>query len=144
MRIETAIFIRHLSKHSELSEKENRSVLGVPSDSAEFTFAFLDHQKKLFAPDPLRWRRREHKRMIIAYIDHMFLNAIQSSPHTRPTRAGNRTLGRYRNYLQGRWRFGADKQREEEDEAEAQVDENDIVDVIKEDNVVIRSRGRSD
>lgn len=94
------------------------------SDSAEFRFANLDPDKKLHVYLGLReyqskrQRRgsmrtmisalrklslewRSHRSQILAYIDTILLDAINSSPHTTPTKAGNTILRSYPKYLRG-------------------------------------------
>ncbi len=64
---------------------------------------------------------------ILSYIDAILLDAIESSPHTTPTKAGNTTLLNYQRYLKARWRFGI----EPEDKAIKDIDQESVVDVIK-------------
>jgi hypothetical protein len=101
----------------------NNSVFGMLSDSREFTFAFLDSNKKLHVSLTFFWLH--HQQAIISYIDAILLDAIQSSPHTTPTKIQNKTLLRYPHYLRGRWAFGNDAEDEKE------IFEDDIVDVVK-------------
>jgi hypothetical protein len=105
----------------------NNSVFGMLSDSEEFRFAFLDSNKKFHDSRPLIWKYDQQA--IISYIDAMLLDAIQSSPHTTPTKIQNKNLLRYPQYLKGKWAFGDNA--EAEVEAEADIDEDDIVDVVK-------------
>jgi hypothetical protein len=104
----------------------NNAVFGMLSDGSEFRFAFLDSNKKFHESRPFRWRSEQQQ--IISYIDQMLLDAIQSSPHTTPNKDQNKTLLRYRKYLESKWAFGKDAEAEAEAEGE---DEDDIVDVVK-------------
>ena len=90
----------------------NTSVFGMLSDSTNFEFAFLDSDKKFYVSPPLRWVYSQQT--ILSYFDTMLLNAIQSSPHTTPTKTQNNTLPKYRRYSHDKWAFGEDS----EDEAE--------------------------
>ena len=88
------------SRHDRL----NQSVFGMLSDSGTFQFAFLDQNKKLYLTEQFAWDWRQSE--ILAYIDAILLDAIQSSPHTTPTNFGNRSPNNYRRYLEERWVFG--------------------------------------
>jgi hypothetical protein len=110
----------------------NNTIFGMLSDSKEFKFALLDSNKKFYVSSPLFWYKDQQA--IISYIDAMLLDAIQSSPHTTPTKGQNNTLRRYRKYLESKWAFGKDAEAEVEAEAEDEnedEDEDDIVDVVK-------------
>jgi hypothetical protein len=104
----------------------NNTVFGMLSDGKEFKFAFLDSNKKFYVSLPLFWIH--HQQAIISYIDAILLDAIQSSPHTTPTKGQNKTLRRYRRYLETKWAFG--DAAEDEVRAETEIDEDDIVDVV--------------
>jgi hypothetical protein len=101
--------------HEARREYTNNSVFGMLSDSEEFTFAFLDSNKRFYDSNPLSWRSNQQE--IISYIDAMLLDAIQSSPHTTPTKIQNKTLKRYPQYLKGRWAFGDNAEDEIETES---------------------------
>src|SRR5436309_15455352 len=77
-------------------DRLNQSVFGMLSDSGTFQFAFLDQNKKLYLTEVFDWGFRRSE--ILAYIDTILLDAIQSSPHTTPTKIGNRSLNNYRQY----------------------------------------------
>jgi hypothetical protein len=104
----------------------NNSVFGMLSDGEEFIFAFLDSNKKFHDSVPLFWK--VNQQAIISYLDAMLLDAIQSSPHTTPIKSQNKTLRRYRRYLETKWAFG--DAAEDEVRAETEIDEDDIVDVV--------------
>lgn len=116
--------------------RENYSVFGMLADSGNFQFAFLDHTKKLFVSNLFKWSSQ--KSTILTYIDTILLDAIQSSPHTTPTKIGNTSLRNYPRYLKGQWKFGEDS----EDEADEEAGDDDFVDVIRDhDRLVLRSTG---
>jgi hypothetical protein len=117
----------------------NNTVFGMLSDSKEFKFAFLDSNKKFYVSLPLFWAH--HQKAIISYIDAMLLDAIQSSPHTTPTKSQNKTLLRHRRYLETKWAFGKDAEDEVRAEAEDE-DEDDIVDVVMVDKEIVIRRVR--
>lgn len=108
----------------------NSSVFGMVSDSKEFRFCFLNGQKKLFTSEPLTWATKQST--IIAYIDMMLMNAIESSPHTTSRKKNNRTLLNYAEFLERQWRFGeesideSDGGRAEDSDGE----DDDMVDLV--------------
>ena len=71
----------------------NSSVFGRVSDSKKFRFCFLNGQRKLFTSEPLIWAIKQST--IIAFIDMMLMNAIESSPHTTSRKKNNGTLLNY-------------------------------------------------
>jgi len=107
-------------------DRVNKSVFGMVSDSKEFRFSFLNEEKKFFTTEPFTWVTKQST--IIAYIDMMLINAIESSPHTTPQKKNNRTIHKYPEFLERQWRFGAesDDGRTEEEEEE----DYDMVDVL--------------
>jgi hypothetical protein len=107
-------------------DRINQTVWGMLSDSGTFQFAFLDDKKKFYTSDPYRWVT--YQSTILAYIDAILFDAIQSSPHTTPTKTENTTLRNYQRYLKTRWRFGG----ELEDEAVGDIDPESVMDVVKE------------
>jgi hypothetical protein len=107
----------------------SNSVFGMLSDGEEFRFAFLDSNKKLYVSYPLFWIKDQQA--ILSHIDAMLLDAIQSSPHITPIKSQNKSLLRYRRYLETKWAFGKDAEDEVRAEAETDEDEDDTVDVVK-------------
>jgi hypothetical protein len=105
-------------------DRKNQSVFGILSDTGTFQFAFLDHNKKFYVSRSFEWL--EDRSKILAHIDTILLDAIESSPHTTPTKVGNTTLLNYQRYLKKRWTFGD----EPGDETSEGTDEDSIVDVI--------------
>ncbi len=107
-------------------DRLNQTVFGMLSDSGTFQFAFLDDKKKFYTSSIYTWAGDQST--ILAYIDAILFDAIQSSPHTTPTKTANATIRNYQRYLKGRWEFGG----EPEDKAVDDIDPNSIVDVINE------------
>lgn len=119
-------------------DRINRSVFGMLTDSDEFRFAFLDDTRKLFVSKPLMWALEQD--LIIAYIDTILLDAIESSPHTTPQKQQNRKIYNYRKALGRKWTFGdAADTTESEDESEGE--EEGSWDVVQEgERVSMRQR----
>lgn len=61
---------------------------------------------------------------IIAYIDMMLIDAIESSPHTTPQKKNNETILKYPKFLESKWEFGTDS------DGEVEEDDDDMVDVL--------------
>ena len=107
-------------------DRVNKSVFGMVSDSKEFRFSFLNEKKKFFTTRPYTWVIEQST--IIAYIDMMLINAIESSPHTTPQKKSNKTIRKYSQFLERQWRFGTESDgigAEDKDEADY-----DMVDVL--------------
>ena len=120
-------------------DRINQTVFGMLSDSGTFQFAFLDEKKKFYTSKFYRWA--DDQSMILAYIDAILLDAIQSSPHTIPTKTANSTLRNYQRYLKGRWVFGE----EPEYKAVDDIDSDTVVDVInKAGDMVLRPAGKKE
>jgi hypothetical protein len=107
-------------------DRINQTVWGMLSDSGTFQFTFLDDNKKFYTSRLYRWAQDQST--ILAYIDAILFDAIQSSPHTTPTKTGNATLRNYQRYLKTRWRFGE----EPEDKAVDDINPESIMDVVRE------------
>ena len=107
-------------------DRVNKSVFGMVSDSKEFRFSLLNEKKKFFTTQPFTWMMEQST--IIAYIDMMLINAIESSPHTTPQKKENKTILRYPKFLESKWEFGTDSEGEVEDEEED--DDDNMVDVL--------------
>ena len=117
--------------HAARKDKTNRTVFGMLSDARTFEFACLDNEKNLTTTKTLTWRDEKH--VILSYLDTILLDAIESSPHTTPTRRQNTNLYNYTNYLRNSWRFGEEEEEEEEDFE----DESYIVDVLQSGNGLV-------
>ena len=85
----------------------NKSVFGIVSDSKEFHFSFLDETKKLCTTRPFIWVNEQST--IIAHIDMMLSNAIESSPDTTPQKNNNH---RHVGISESQWRFGTNRMME--------------------------------
>jgi hypothetical protein len=118
--------------------RKNQSVFGMLSDTGIYRFTFLDQNKKLYVSRPFEWAR--DRSMILAHIDTILLDAIESSPHPTPTKFGNRSLNNYRRYLEERWVFGDGS----EDKAKRDIRKESIVDVIQDRNMVVRTKRHED
>lgn len=115
--------------HEARKNRANNSVFGMVSDSKEFRFSFLDEKKKLFTSRPFAWVIE--RKTIIAYIDMMLINAIESSPHT------NQAIRQYPEFLGRRWEF----EDESNDRGAEEEEESDMVDVVNiGGRVLLRSR----
>ena len=117
--------------HKARQDRVNQSVFGMLSDSKEFRFAFLDEKKKVLTTRPFTWSIEQST--IIAHIDMMLINAIESSPHTTPQKINNRTTYKYPEFLGGQRRFGDeldDEGVEENEEEEEEDEDDDVVDVV--------------
>lgn len=121
--------------HAAREDKTNRTVFGMLSDSYGFWFACLDNQKNLTVTKFLLWR--DDKDMILAYLDTILLDAIESSPHTTPTRRQNANLYNYPKYLRSSWRFAEEEEEASEEEFE---DEPYLVDVLQLSNGLVLRR----
>lgn len=115
--------------HEARKGKNNQVEFGMLSDAQLYWFACLDERKRLIISEPLDWKKDQVA--ILAHLDTVLRNAIESSPHTTPSNSSkhkNTTIRNYRSYLHGSWEFA-----NEEDEipwAEP-GEEQAMVDVIK-------------
>ena len=109
-------------------ERANKTVFGMLSDGTFYTFACLDNNKRLLISRTFQWLF--DRQAILRHIDHILLDAIQSSPHTAPTKLNNSNIRGYKRYLQGTWKFGGDSDDEGEDGDEDDAEEV-LVDVIE-------------
>jgi hypothetical protein len=106
-------------------DRINQTVWGMLSDSGTFQFAFLNDKKKLYTSRLYRWAQDQP--IILAYIDAILFDSIQSSPHTTLEKTKNVTLRNYLRYLKTRWQFGDEPEDEEVDD----IDLESIVDVFR-------------
>ena len=108
-------------------DRTNKTVFGMLSDSTFYTFACLDNNKRLFISRTFQWIL--DRQAILRHIDHILLDAIQSSPHTTPIKLNNSNVRGYERCLRGTWKFGEASDDEGEDGDED--DEEVLVDVIE-------------
>ncbi|KAI9841438.1 MAG: hypothetical protein M1837_000714 [Sclerophora amabilis] len=98
-----------------------------------FQFAILDEGKKFRVSLIFLWTFQQQE--IIAFIDKLLVNAIESSPHTTLTQPQNRSLCNYSRYLGDHWRFGTEDEeaatKRENDEDDNDDDDDDLVDVVE-------------
>lgn len=122
--------------HAAREKKTNRTVFGMVSDANAYWFARLDDSKTLAISLPMIWSRQQNE--ILTYLDTILRNAIESSPHTTPSRRQNAVLHSYPSYLRRSW-----NSHEEKKEGEASGDLDDepyVVDVLESsDGIVLRS-----
>ena len=71
-------------------DRLNQTVFGMLSDSGTFQFAFLDDKKKFYTSRVFIWASEQST--ILAYIDAILFDAIQSSLHTIPTKPANAAI----------------------------------------------------
>lgn len=130
------------------SSRSNNSVFGMLSDGREsFRFAFLTGKKKFYVSEHLDWAVKQSN--ILAYIDTILTDAIESSPSTTPPKTKNSTIRGYQKYLARRWLFGVEFNDERIDnmdenvmkgEEEEEEEENDLVDVLLVNGKVVMQR----
>ena len=121
------------------NDRVNRSVFGMLSDCKEFRFAFLDENKKFFMTESFDWITKQST--IIAYLDMVLNNAIESSPHTTTQKGNNRTILKYPDSLGRQWRFGP--QSDDRGTGDKEEEDYDMVDIVNiGGRVVLRAAAR--
>ena len=90
--------------HTARQNRLNSTVFGLLSDGETFKFACLDNDKKLFLSRGFEWELDQ--KTILAFLDEILLDAINSSPHTTPIKTSNAILNQYGRWLKGKWKFG--------------------------------------
>ena len=124
--------------HEARRDRTNRTVFGLLSDGTYYTFACLDNNKKLLVSRVFLWML--DRREILRHIDHILLDAIQSSPHTTPQKLNNSNIYGYQRYLQETWKFCEESDAEGGD-GDEDDEEGDLVDVIeKNGHIFLRSK----
>jgi hypothetical protein len=86
------------------ANKTNKVVFGLATDSTRFQFAVLRENKKVFLSEYLGWW--SEKPAVVRFLDHILRDAIESSPHTTPTRSGNKRIGKFDKSLTMTYKFG--------------------------------------
>ncbi|KKZ65842.1 hypothetical protein EMCG_01227 [[Emmonsia] crescens] len=86
------------------SNKTNKVVFGLATDSTQFQFAVLRESKKVFLSKNLDWWTE--KTAAVAFLDHILQDAIESSPHTTPIRFDNKRIGKSDESLSSKYDFG--------------------------------------
>ena len=107
--------------HAAREEKINRTVFGMVSDAGSYWFACLDNFKNLSVSRPMAWNYDKNE--ILTYLDTILRNAIESSPHTTPSKHRNATLYNYSKDLRSSWQYG------DEEALDDSEDEPYLVDV---------------
>ncbi|PGH28551.1 hypothetical protein GX50_08712 [[Emmonsia] crescens] len=79
------------------SNKTNKVVFGLVTDSSQFQFAVLRESKKVFLSKYLDWWTE--KTAVVAFLDHILRDAIESSPHTTSIRFDNKRIGKFNESL---------------------------------------------
>lgn len=86
------------------ANKTNKVVFGLATDFIQFQFAVLRQNRKVFLSRYLDWY--EEKDIVVAFLDHILQDAIESSPHTTPTRFGNKGIRNFDKSLEMKYNFG--------------------------------------
>ncbi|KAK9235287.1 hypothetical protein V1525DRAFT_427942 [Lipomyces kononenkoae] len=86
------------------ADKDSRTVFGVATDSGQFIFAILQGNRKAFASKALDWL--DDKDLIVSFLDHILKDAIESSPHTIPTRTESKRIKNFEPSLGTTYTFG--------------------------------------
>lgn len=119
-------------------DRTNKTVFGMLSDGTYYTFACLNHNKRLLISRIFEWMF--DRESILRHIDRILLDAIQSSPHTTHVKPNNSNMCEYRRYFRGSWKFGEDSD-DEGEEGDESDEEGDLVDVIKRNgHIFLRSK----
>ena len=84
--------------------RTDNGFFGMIADSGTFQFAFLDHTKKLFLSDFLKWSSQQST--ILAYIDAVLLEGIGMAQNTT---SGSTSIHGYPRSLKEKWKFGKDE-----------------------------------
>ena len=130
------LYMAGVHKARQEKEKRNRSTFGMLSDSTNFHFAFLDHNKKFHVSRLFQWRHDQAT--IIAYIDNILQDAIASSPHTSSSKVDNSIILSFPRYMSSRWRNGLVEESEVDESDTSSVDSDEAVDIVtRRDGVVV-------
>jgi hypothetical protein len=122
-------------------DKTNHQVFGILTDSTEFRFALLDESRRMFLSSVLEWRADAHH--IVTFIDHILEKAIESSPHTTPSRFRNAQLLNYSHHLRSSFDYGDDWS-SAEPKPMVDVDDDSIIHLVDGDSVIVTINSLSD
>lgn len=113
-----------------VAKKTNKVVFGLATDSIQFQFAVIRESRKVFVSKTLHWYG--DKNVIVAFLDHILRDAIESSPNTTPTRFGNTRIEKFDKSLETTYNFN-DKQRDDGNDTDKVEDdsEDDVWKVIE-------------
>ncbi|KAI9765079.1 MAG: hypothetical protein M1840_007786 [Geoglossum simile] len=87
---QTLCYLAGVQNARKQAGKVNTTVFGIMADTLDYRFVLLDHQRTAFVSRPLSWLMERDR--IVAYVDHIFQSAIESSPHTTPVKFNNRQI----------------------------------------------------
>ncbi|KAI9768479.1 MAG: hypothetical protein M1840_004889 [Geoglossum simile] len=87
---QTLCYLAGVQNARKQAGKVNTTVFGIMADTLEYRFVLLDHQRTAFVSRPLSWLMERDR--IVAFVDHIFQSAIESSPHTTPVKFNNRQI----------------------------------------------------
>lgn len=87
---QTLCYLAGVQNACKQAGKVNTTVFGIMADTLEYRFVLLDHQRTAFVSRPLSWLMERDR--IVAFVDHIFQSAIESSPHTTPVKFNNRQI----------------------------------------------------
>ncbi len=87
--------------------KNNRTVFGILSNADGYWFACFDNSKNLSISKQLVWR--DDKKEILAHLDTILRDFIESFSHTTSSRHRNAALHNYSPYLLRSWQFGEEE-----------------------------------
>lgn len=76
----------------------------MATDSNQFIFTILQGNRKAFVSKQLD--RLDEKELIISFLDNILRDTIESSPHTTPTRIGNKKIKQFQRSLETKYKFG--------------------------------------
>ncbi|KAH0553121.1 hypothetical protein GP486_006691 [Trichoglossum hirsutum] len=116
--------------------KTNQQVFGVLTDSREFRFAFLNERRQMFLSVPLLWVSDAPR--IVAFLDHILQKAIESSPHTTPSKFKNAQLLNYTRHLRKSFEYGNDEDLDDLSELKpvVNVDDDSVMHLVDDDAIV--------
>ncbi|KAK9326951.1 hypothetical protein V1520DRAFT_350159 [Lipomyces starkeyi] len=98
------IYLGGIQDARSTAEKTNKTVFGMATDSDQFIFAILQGDRKAFVSKTLDWL--DEKDLIVLFLDNILRDAIESSPHTTPTRTGNKRIKKFEQSLGTTYTFG--------------------------------------
>ncbi|KAK9431029.1 hypothetical protein V1505DRAFT_310133, partial [Lipomyces doorenjongii] len=98
------IYLAGIQNARSTVDKDSKTVFGVATDSGQFIFAILQGDRKAFVSKTLDWL--DEKDLIVSFLDHILQDAIESSPHTTPTRTENKRIKNFEPSLGTTYTFG--------------------------------------
>ncbi|KAK9323150.1 hypothetical protein V1517DRAFT_321219 [Lipomyces orientalis] len=100
------IYLAGIQNARSTADKDSKTVFGVATDSGQFIFAILQGNRKAIVSKTLDWL--DEKDLIVSFLDHNHIlqDAIESSPHTTPTRTENKRIKNFEPSLGTTYTFG--------------------------------------